>query len=139
VSLYLFHTDTLTLFQRMHPVVVRTVFHHLGDDMRLTSVTVEEQLSGWFAMLRSAKTPQQVETAHNRLCETVRSLSLWDLLPFTANAVARFQDILRQRLNVGGNDLRIAAIALEMRAIVVTRNLRDFHGIPGMRCEDWSA
>lgn len=138
MSLYLFDTDTLTLFERMHPVIIRNVFHHLAADIRVTSITIEEQLGGWFAMLRSARTPQQIETAHTRLSETVRWLSTWDVVPYTALAVSRFQDLLRQRLNVGGNDLRIAAIALELGATVVTRNLRDFRRVPGMTCEDWS-
>jgi tRNA(fMet)-specific endonuclease VapC len=138
VSLYLFDTDTLTLYQRLHAAVVRNVFYHLADDIQVTSVTLEEQLSGWFTMMRSAKTPQQVETAHNRLSEAIRSLSLWDIVPFTVNAVTRYQDLLRQRLNVGGNDLRIGSIALETGAIVVTRNLRDYRRIPKLRCEDWS-
>lgn len=132
MSLYLFDTDTLTLYQRFHPVVVRNVFHHSADDIRVTSITAEEQLGGWFSMLRSAKTPQQIETAHIRLSETVRSLSTWDVVPFAAPAVARFQDLLRRRLNVGGNDLRIAAIALGVGATVVTRNLRDFGRVPNL-------
>jgi tRNA(fMet)-specific endonuclease VapC len=123
----------------MHPVVVRNVFHHLADDIRVTSITVEEQLGGWFAVLRSARTPQQIGTAHARLTDVVRVLGTWDVLSFTAAAVGRFQDLLRQRLNVGGNDLRIAAIALEAGAVVVTRNLRDFGRVPGLRCEDWAA
>jgi tRNA(fMet)-specific endonuclease VapC len=139
VSLYIFDTDVLTLFQRLHPIVVRNVFYHLADDIQITSITVEEQLGGWFAMLRAARTPQQIETAHIRLSDTMRWLSGWDIPPLTAVCVARFQNLLRQRLNVGGNDLRIASIALEMGATVVTRNLRDFRRLPGIRCEDWSA
>jgi tRNA(fMet)-specific endonuclease VapC len=138
VSLYLFDTDTLTLYERMHPIVVRNVFYHLADDIRVTSVTVEEQISGWFATLRAARAPQQVEAAHVRLSETVRVLAGWDILPFTAFASVRYQTLFRQRLNVGGNDLRIASIALEFGATVVTRNLRDFGRIPGVQFEDWS-
>jgi tRNA(fMet)-specific endonuclease VapC len=138
VSLYLFDTDTLSLYERMHPVVVRNVFYHLADDIRVTSVTVEEQISGWFATQRAARTPQQVETAHIRLSETVQLLSGWDIIPFTAFAAVRYQTLLRQRLNVGGNDLRIASIAIEHAATIVTRNLRDFRRIPGVLCEDWS-
>jgi tRNA(fMet)-specific endonuclease VapC len=138
VSLYVFDTDTLTLYERLHPVVVRNVFYHLADDIRVTSVSVEEQLTGWFATLRAARTPQQIETAHVRLSETVRLLGNWDVVPFTAFAAVRYQTLLRQKLNVGGNDLRIAATAIEFGATVVTRNLRDFRRIPGVQCEDWS-
>jgi tRNA(fMet)-specific endonuclease VapC len=127
VSLYAFDTDTLTLFGRMHPAVVRNVVHHLADDVRTTAVTVEEHVGGWYTAVRNA-----------RLTDAVRHLASWDVLPFSVAAVGRFQDLLRQRLNVGGNDLRIAAIALEEGAVVVTRNLRDFRRVPGLRCEDWS-
>jgi tRNA(fMet)-specific endonuclease VapC len=98
----------------MHPVMVRNVFYHLADDIQVTSITVEEQLSGWFATLRTARTPQQIETAHSRLSTAVRWLSTWDIVPFSATAVTRYQDLLRRKLNVGGNDLRIASIALEL-------------------------
>jgi tRNA(fMet)-specific endonuclease VapC len=91
VSLYLFDTDTLTLFERMHPAVVRNVFYRLADDIRVTSITVEEQLGGWFTTLRAARTPQQIETAHIRLSEAVRLLSGWDIVPFTALAAGRYQ------------------------------------------------
>ena len=138
MSLYVFDTDTLTLYERMHPVVVRNVFYHLADDIRVTTVTVEEQLSGWFVMIRNARSPQQIEAAHLRLAAALRLLGTWDVLPFTASAVVLYQHLQRSRLNVGGNDLRIAAIALEAGAAVVTRNRRDFGRVPGLACEDWS-
>jgi tRNA(fMet)-specific endonuclease VapC len=138
VSLYVFDADTLTLFGRLHPVIVRNVMSHLADEIRVTSITIEEQVGGWYSTIRTARTPAQIEAAYARFTDSVRELSGWDALPFTVSAVQRFQDLLRRKLSVGGNDLRIAAIAMEFGAIVVTRNLRDFGRIPGVQCEDWS-
>ena len=50
----------------------------------------------------------------------------------------RFETLKAMRLNVGANDLRIAAIALENDATVVTRNTRDFERVPGLRIENWA-
>jgi tRNA(fMet)-specific endonuclease VapC len=138
MSLYIFDTDVMTLYERMHPGLIRNIFHHILDDIQVSSITVEEQISGWFTMLRSAQDPQQIEVAHRRLASVVLSLGTWDIIPFTAAAELRFQDLRKRRLNVRGNDLRIAAIALEAGATVVTKNLRDFKRVPGLQCEDWS-
>lgn len=138
MSLFIFDTDILTLFERMHPAVIRNIFFHLAEDIQISSITIEEQISGWFKLLRTARTPQEVEVAHTRLAEVVRFLGTWDIITFSAAAEARYQALLRLHLNVGGNDLRIAAIALEAGATVVTGNLRDFRRVPGLLCEDWS-
>ncbi len=42
------------------------------------------------------------------------------------------------KLNVGASDLRIAAIVLEHNATLVTRNLRDFGRVPGLKVVDWT-
>jgi tRNA(fMet)-specific endonuclease VapC len=50
----------------------------------------------------------------------------------------RHATLIRSRLNVGSFDLKIAAIALEYQATVVTRNVRDFGRVPGLTIVDWS-
>ncbi len=45
---------------------------------------------------------------------------------------------MKKKHNIGGNDLLIAATALESGATVVTRNLRDFGRVPGLLVIDWS-
>ncbi len=50
----------------------------------------------------------------------------------------RYERLRTAHRNVGKNDLRISAIALEHGATVVTRNSRDFKQVPGLTIEDWS-
>jgi tRNA(fMet)-specific endonuclease VapC len=65
-------------------------------------------------------------------------LAEWQILSFTEPAIARFKQMKGLRLNVGGSDLCIAAITLENKATLVTRNRRDFQRVPGLILEDWS-
>ena len=53
-------------------------------------------------------------------------------------AIARFEALAKAHRNVKRNDLRIAALALELGATVVTRNRRNFSRISGLAIEDWS-
>lgn len=39
---------------------------------------------------------------------------------------------------IGRADLLIASIALAERALLVTRNLKDFKQIPGLHVENWA-
>jgi predicted nucleic acid-binding protein len=43
-----------------------------------------------------------------------------------------------QHRRIGTNDLRIAAIVLEQRGILVTRNTNDFADITGLQLDDWA-
>jgi tRNA(fMet)-specific endonuclease VapC len=38
---------------------------------------------------------------------------------------------------IGPLDALIAAHALRLGAVVVTRNLREFARVPGLKCENW--
>jgi len=55
-------------------------------------------------------------------------------------AAAREFDRLRQiktLKKIGRGDLLIAAITLAKQATLVTRNLKDFRRVPGLRVENW--
>jgi tRNA(fMet)-specific endonuclease VapC len=108
-------------------------------DLAITIILVEEQISGWYTVLRRAKTPVELARAYERLTTLVRSLAAVTVLTFDVKAAARYQELLRLKLNVGRYDLRIAAIVLEQDATLVSRNLRDFERVPGLRVVDWAA
>ncbi len=138
MSLHVLDTDTLSLLQDGHPAVVARVATCAAEDLAITVVSVEEQLSGWYRRLRRAKKPEELAKVYDRLTKAVRSLSRLPILSFSEAAIHRCKGLQASKLNVRKMDLCIAAIVLEARAIVVTRNVRDFKRVPNLLVEDWS-
>ena len=72
------------------------------------------------------------------LAAIVVSWNRFAIVPMTVTARTQFDQLVGAKLNVKHNDLRIAAIAVQLGATVVTRNRRDFARVPGLLIEDWS-
>jgi tRNA(fMet)-specific endonuclease VapC len=138
MNLFVLDTDILTLFQRSHATVMARVAEHSPDEIAISVVTVEQQLSGWYTQLRKGKGPEKLAWAYRRLAANVRFLACVQILDFEEAAIRRYEDLKRLRLKVGKMDLQIAATALQHGATAVTRNTRDFKDIPGLPIEDWS-
>ena len=136
--MFILDTDILSLYQHEHPIVVARVQACPKENRAIAVISVEEQLSGWYSLLRRARTPPKLAEAYERLAEAVMALSELRVFSFTEAAIAKYQQLLALKLQVRKYDLRIAAIALEHGATVVTRNLRDFQRVPGLTVEDWS-
>ena len=112
--------------------------HGIGRSATLAlCVLVDRGLSPLDA-LSQAKDDARREQIYQRMALTVTALSGWLVLPLSCAALGQHAILIRQRLNVGSNDLKIAASALEHNATVVTRNLRDFGRVPGLPCQDWT-
>jgi tRNA(fMet)-specific endonuclease VapC len=136
VSLYILDTDVVTLASHRHPQVTDRIQRTTG--VTLTVITVREVMEGRLSAIKRSKQPARVLAAYESLKESAEQFGTLPIIGLTAAALARFDGLSRMKLNVRKDDLRIAAIALEAGAVVVTRNLRDFQRIPGLTCEDWS-
>lgn len=140
MALYLLDTDTLTLHQHGHPLVTERVRGHAATDtVGLTAVTLEEQMTGWLASLRAARTPADKAKASRFGVRLVGSWTGFPVVPVTESAVFLYAQLVRQKLNTGSFDLRIAAVALDAGATLVTRNRRDFARVPNLAFVDWAA
>lgn len=140
MSLFILDTDTLTLYERGHARVLQKARSVSPADLALTIISIEEQLSGWYSALRRVTKPDLIARVYERFTQSIRFLSgiQAQFLSFPLPAILRFNALVKLKLNVGKMDLRIAAIALEHGAVVVTRNIRDFGRVPYLTIEDWS-
>lgn len=139
MSLFLLDTDTLSLLEHQHLLVLQRVNSRPPADIALPAISIQEQIQGFLASLTRARNRQQVALAYDLL--VTRLLPVWcrfRVLSFPETAILRFEQLRSLRLNVGLMDLRIAAIALENNLTVVTRNQRDFSRVPGLATVDWS-
>jgi tRNA(fMet)-specific endonuclease VapC len=138
---YVLDTTTLSHLQRSHPRVVLRYNDALTrkDQVGTTTVNVEEVVGGWFGPLRRCRAPTQEAMTSESLAEAVRVLGRLVIHPVSMPALARFDSLVKSKLNVGRMDLKIAAVALELGATVVSDNLRDFGRVPGLAVEDWLA
>lgn len=104
-----------------------------------TIITYEEQTRGWMAYSAAARTTARQVKAYRKL---ERHLGLYrrvQVLGFDESAATEFDRLKQSRVCIGTMDLKIAAIALTHDATVLTRNLKDFNRVPGLRVEDWTA
>jgi tRNA(fMet)-specific endonuclease VapC len=138
MPLYVLDSDILSLLQSGHPQVSERAAKCSPGELAVSVITVEEQIRGWFTLVRRAKKPPQIAFAYQQLADRVSDLSRTRILPYTERAIAIYHLMKKAKLRIDANDLRIAAITMEHSGIVVTRNVRDFREIPGVSYEDWS-
>ena len=76
--------------------------------------------------------------AYTRLWDTLDDFKNLNILKFDQNASTIYTEFFRQRIRIGTQDLRIAAIVLANNAILVTGNKQDFEKVPNLKQEDWT-
>lgn len=135
---YILDTDHLSLAQRKHPKITARILSSPKDEMAITIITVEEQIRGRFAEIRRHQSGPNCVIAYQQLRQTIDSLLGVNVLDFDSAAEAIDQTLKSQKLKLGTQDRRIAAIALANHCKVITRNLSDFGQIPGLQIENWA-
>ncbi len=142
MALYLLDTTTLTHIRHNHSGVMAMLAIHnnpqAGDRIAVASVNVEEVVEGWLRRLQQSKFPRDEAVNSQLLIEAILFIAQYSLQAVTDTAVVQYHTLRKMRLNVGRNDLRLAALALELGATVVTDNARDFRRVPGLAWVDWT-
>jgi hypothetical protein len=94
LSVFIFDTDQLSLYERGNFQVLQYIVRHLSDVIAVSVITVEEQLEGWQRALRQSKHDSQrdgmtplakcVITTLFTITTNTKRESDWDLAMATA-------------------------------------------------------
>ncbi len=140
--LYVLDTDHLVILERRTKPAYTNLTQRLrqGDssDVCVSIVSFHEQMQGWLALLNRASSSAQIVLAYRKLDELGRSFFEMNVLPFNDEAQKRYAALRKQKIRIGTMDLRIACIALEHGATVLTANTNDFSKVPGVMIDDWT-
>ncbi len=135
-------TDCLSLLNRERilesSVLRKNLERFPPDELYTTIITFEEQMRGWLALMAKSKNIEQEIFAYQRLHRSLETYRNTDVLDFDENAAAIFQKLKSQKIRVGSMDLKIASIAISRKAILVSRNLKDFQQVSDLTVQDWT-
>ena len=137
--MYLLDTDTLTHLHFGNSNVVKRL-KAVGDlEVGITIITKVEILRGRLDHLLKTETGIDLLKAQELLFRTEELLNELLIVPISQAASLEFDRLraVSKYRKIGRADLLIASITLANRATLVTRNLRHFQQISGLRVENW--
>lgn len=138
MTLWVLDTDHLSFFQNNHPVVKERVNALDPEEVAVTIITVEEQMYGRLNRIRRANSADELMTAYARMWDLLEDIKNINVLAFDQEAYNCYNELVRQKIRIGTQDLRIAASVISRNGVLVTRNRRDFERVPSLRFEDWT-
>ncbi len=112
-----------------------------NDIIAITVITAEELISGWFNEISKANKSDQLGNliySYKGFSATLAYLKQVTVLEFDQKAYEIYLQLRQQIKMKRTGDMRIAAIALSVDGIVVTRNQKDFAKVPNLKTEDWT-
>ena len=137
----LLDTDHLSILQHAESEAADALRLRLKQsvdrDIGTTVISLEEQSRSWLDLIRRYSDARQQVEYYARFADAIRFFEGWWILPFDGDAANQFRILRAARIRIGTSDLKIAAIALTSDATLLTRNLRDFSQVPGLRVENW--
>lgn len=139
---YLLDTDHLSILQRQTGMPYVTLWGKLSSipssELACAIISFHEQTLGCYAYINKAGNQDAVILGYEMLAQVLQDFIVLPVLPFDTAALTAFDALRKQGARIATMDLRIAAIAVSRRMVLLPRNTRDFSKVPGLLFEDWT-
>ena len=109
------------------------------ETFAITVVTAEEQMRGWLAYIKKARNFIDQVQPYDKLLQMLDALKNWQIVRFDQRAAEESNRLLKARVRIGTQDLKIAAMTLVNQGLLLSANRKDFGKVPGLRVENWLA
>ena len=138
--MYIFDTDHLSVLERGGIEAQRLLQRLLSvnpDQVAASIISYQEQMQGWLSYINKAQAVERQVIGYKELKRQLVNYCKIPVLDFDEQAAQEFQRLKKLYPRLGTMDLKIASVALANRAILLTRNSKDFGNIAGLTIEDW--
>jgi tRNA(fMet)-specific endonuclease VapC len=138
---YAFDTDIFTLLTRGHANVkarYEKAVAEGGNLFGIPAVAWVEIIRGRCDAIKTSANGEELLKNFGRLVFSEQQLSRFARLPITESVSGQFDRWKKGKLQIRQADLLIACICLAHDATLVTRNLKDFKLVPGLKLENWA-
>ena len=131
---FMLDTDTCIYLRKRRPPLVEQRFRELRPgEVVISTITYGELYNG-------ALKSREASAALANLEQLVELLAVQPLSATTGKCYGIIRSTLEQAGNIiGGNDLWIAAHAVDLDLVLVTNNTREFSRIQQLKLENWLA
>ncbi len=135
-------TDCVSLLQRENILLGSRLQENLDrfptEEIFTTIITFEEQMRGWLSFVAKSKTLEQQIYAYDKLHSFLNNFRQSLVLDFDEKAAEIYKNLKSSKIRIGTMDLKIASIAISRKAILISRNLKDFEQVPNLVVKDWT-
>lgn len=135
----LLDTDTVTHFSYGNENIRKRIEAVGDEELAIATITRHELLRGRAETLLKAASEEELRTAVERFQQTEQLLAAFLTADFDENSIKNFGKLKKQKKlkKMGRADMLIACIALAHNALLVTRNIKDYQDVAGLRTENW--
>ena len=129
---YLLDTNIcIALIRQKPPALIQRIISHRPGEVGISSITLAELAHG----VEKSAQPEQNMSA---LQQFLLPFEVSDFEQKAALAYGKIRAQLeRNGRTIGSMDMLIAAHAINLEAILVTNNVREFQRVKGLNVEDW--
>ncbi|HEY4723957.1 MAG TPA: type II toxin-antitoxin system VapC family toxin [Anaerolineae bacterium] len=136
----MFDTDVLTAILLGNPALVERAAAIPVREQAVPVIVIEEIMRGRLNVIRQAEAGRanvNIAHAYELFEETFTDFRRIQVLSYTSQADALYQQWRQQGIRIATHDLRIAATCVAHAGILISRNRLDFERVPGLRVEFW--
>lgn len=110
------------------------------EELAVTVITFMEILRGRFETLTKASTADELLVGMKRFKDSVHLLNSFQQLDIDQRSAHHFSELTKRKKGpkMKRGDMLIACISLAHNAVLVTRNVKDFQQVNGLRLENWA-